>query len=221
MTSTSQKKKADETATLEVDTTVESTDSEPRVVPLDELAKQRQKTRDVRDEAREALARVAQLEAELARLKDSKDTAAPAQEPGLDEIRRDLQEIKKMTRLDTLVGELGLASREQAAVVAKILESSADLTPAEALDIAAKRDPERFKGRGQPGFDSSIHGSMRPSAGSPIPGQQQQSDLSKRFAFHDKLSVNRQRASIRHNAIGAEAAKALGWGDHKLLSIPD
>lgn len=214
MTSTSQSKSAEgETGSEPVVQTPEAA-TEPRQVPVAAVAAQRQKTRDAHE-------RIAELEAELARLKTPSTQAAPQAAQGEDDIREAIRELRAENRMRGLVTELGLGSQEQAGIVSKLLESNPGLTPAEALDIAARREPEKFKDRGHSGFDPSIHGVLRPTAGSQPAPAQQKSEYAKRFEYSDKLGATRDRNRVRHNVIGHEVAKAIGFTEHKLLKLPE
>lgn len=212
MTSTSQADPAkDATGSLPADQTPEAS-AEPRTVPVAAIAEQRQKTRD-------ALAELAELKAELARLKSITEQAAPQRQD--EAVHKDIQELKRDKQIRKLVGELGLASDKQGEAVAKILESNKDVTPIEAVDLAARRDRELFKDRGAPGFDPSIHGSLTPSRGSEPSSQPQKSDMQKRFELADKQNTSRRKMSVINNMLGHEAAKAVGKLDHELFKLPD
>lgn len=104
-----------------------------RQVPLDALAEERQKRRSSEEKA-------AALEAELARLKTPGSSAAAQLPPEVSQLALQLAEIQAKERLREMTVELGLADTKQADAVAKILAKNSELTPAEALEIAAKRD---------------------------------------------------------------------------------
>lgn len=215
MTSTGQEDPAEGQDGLEPTTNKPEAQTEPRTVPVAAIAEQRQKTRDANE-------RIAALEAELARIKESKGQAAPQKSGEVEEdLRATVMELKRAERTRGLVAELGLGSSAQADTVAKIIDSNPGLTPVEALDIAARRDPEGFKDRGQAGFDPSIHGSLRPTKGSQPSTEPPKSDLKKRFEYSDSLTVNKQKNAVRNNAIGHFAAQAIGFKEHQLIKLPD
>lgn len=182
--------------------------TETRQVPIDALAASRQKARTAED-------RVAELEARLAQL-EPKVGAASAQAPVDVEARKTLDEIRTERRQQKLAAELGLPEQKQVAIVAALLDKNADLTPIEALEIAAKRQPDVFKDRGQPGFDPSVHGSLRPTPGG-TPKTEQAFDSQ---AWKEKVMKlpGRERERAVNNFIGGIAANALGLGQyHKKL----
>lgn len=178
--------------------------TETRQVPLEALAASRQKVRTAEE-------RVAELEARLAQL-EPKVGAASAQAPVDVEARKALDEIRAERRQQKLAAELGLPEPKQVAVVAALLDKNADLTPTEALEIAAKRQPDMFKDRGQPGFDPSIHGSLRPTPG----GAPQTEPAFDSDAWKKKVMSlpGRQKEAAINNHIGGLAAKALGLERH-------
>lgn len=182
-----------------------------RQVPLDALAEARQKARSAEDKA-------AALEAELARLKTPGSSAAAQLPPEVSQLALQLAEIQAKERLREMTVELGLADTKQADAVAKILAKNSELTPAEALEIAAKRAPDVFKDRGQPGFDPRIHGSLRPSTGST--SEPKKSDFKSRLDFVKK-QTGTDKARYTNNLVGGFAAKAMGWDQyHRKLPIP-
>lgn len=182
---------------------------EARQVPLDALAEARQK-------ARAAEERMAALEAELATIKNDRKPAAAAQpQSDIEALRNDLVEIKNRERLRSTISELGLADDKQAKIVLDIIDKNPGLDPTEALELAAKRKPDDFKDRGQPGFDPRTHGSMRPRAGTaPEP---KVSDRQKRLEAMKKATGNDKHVLL-NNYAGGLAAKALGW-EHKKLPL--
>lgn len=211
MTSTSQETPAKEAAGSEPVKQAPEATKEARQVPLDALAEARQK-------ARAAEARIAELEAEVARTKNAEQPAAAAQpQSGIEKIEKQLAEIQHRERTRELTVELGLADDKQAFAVMELISKNSDLTPTEALELAAKRKPDLFKERGQPGFDPRIHGSMRPHAGAAP--QPKESDYKKRLAATAKATgVDKSR--LLNNIVGGMAADALGWGkDHKKFPV--
>lgn len=212
MTSTSQDNPAKDAPGSSPDKAAEAP-KEARQVPLDALAEARQK-------AREALDKAAQLEAELTRLKNG-DGKAAAPAPAADQkIAEKLQQWERKERIRDLTVELGLVDTKQAETIVGLLDKNSDLTATEALEIASKRHPDMFKERGQPGFHPGIHGSLRPTPGS-APVEEPKSDHKQRMEYVRKLDGKdkRQMHAIVNNMIGAAAAKAMGWGHHK-LQIP-
>lgn len=210
MTSTSQDPAEGAAGSSPAEKTPEAT-KEARQVPLEALAEARQKARAAEENA-------ARLEAELARLKNTQAPAAAAHpQSEIDKLSKQLQAIQQKERVRELTVELGLVDDKQAAFVAELQGKYSDLSPTEALELAARRNPELFKERGQPGYDPRIHGSTRPHAGAAP--QPQESDYKKRLATIRK-STGSDKNKLLNNLIGGMAAKSLGWGkDHKKLPI--
>ncbi len=182
-----------------------------RTVPLDALAEARQKARAAEDKAKE-------LETELARLRGDGGKASAQPQPEITQIAQQLAEMQAKERLREMTVELGLADTKQADAVAKILAKAGDLTPAEALEIASKRQPDLFKDRGSPGFDPRIHGSLRPSQGQPP--EAKQSDYKKRLELAKK-ATGTDKSKLVNNIVGHFAAKAMGWdSQHRLIPLP-
>lgn len=182
-----------------------------RTVPLDALAEARQKARAAEDKLKE-------METELARLRGDGGKASAQPPPEISQLANELQEIKAKERLREMTVELGLADTKQADAVAKILAKAGDLTPAEALEIASKRQPDLFKDRGTPGFDPRIHGSLRPSQGQPP--EPKQSDYKKRLELAKK-ATGTDKSKLVNNIVGHFAAKAMGWdSQHRLIPLP-
>jgi phage-related protein len=180
---------------------------ETRQVPLDALAEARQKARAAED-------KIAEMQAELARLKNTdKQVAQPPPQQDFEAVAKTLREMQQRERMRDLAADLGLADSKQAQVVADLLAKNSDLTPAEALDLAAKRNAELFKDRGQPGFDPRVHGSTRPRAGTPP--EPQKPDFRARLDHAAKKLAGKTKDEFLDNMIGAMAAKAKGWRDHK------
>lgn len=190
----------------------ESAQKDTREVPLAALAESRQKARAAEEKA-------AKLEAELARLEAERAAASAQPRTDIESIGKQLQEIQSRERLRELTSELGLADQKQAQAVAAILADSPKLTPTEALDIAAKRNPDSFKDRGVAGFDPRTHTTLRPaSGGNPEP---KKSDHKRRIE-HIKTLSGTDKKRYLDNIAGSFAAKAMGWVDfHQKLPIPD
>jgi hypothetical protein len=184
---------------------------EARQVPLDALAEARQKARAAEDKTKE-------LEQELARLKGTGAAAAAQPQSEIERIGKTLADMQRIERVRNMTVELGLADTKQAEVVASLIDKNADLTPVEALEIAAKRQPDLFKDRGQSGYDPRIHGSLRPtSVQNPQPSatdRQARLDAMKKMTGTDK-------ARYVNNYVGGLAARAMGWDkDHQKLPLP-
>ena len=208
MTSTSQETLAKGDASSEPAKQPEAP-KEARQVPLDALAEARQK-------ARAAEERIAALESELAQTKKTPPPAAAVPpQPELERIGKELAEIKQKERVRELTVELGLVDDKQAQAVLELVSKNPDLTSVEALELAAKRKPDVFKERGQPGFDPRIHGSMRPHAGSSP--QPKESEYKQRLAAAKKATGN-DKHRLLNNIVGGMAAKAMGWNEHKKLT---
>lgn len=210
MTSTSQSNAEGVGGSEPTKQTPEAT-KEARQVPLDALAEARQKARAAEDKAKE-------LESELARLKGTGAAAAAQPQSEIERIGKTLADMQRNERIRNMAVELGLADTKQAELVAALIDKNADLTPVEALEIAAKRQPDLFKDRGQSGYDPRIHGSLRPtSVSTPQPSA---SDRQDRINAMKKMTGTDKQRYV-NNYVGGLAAKAMGWDkDHQKLPLP-
>ncbi len=145
--------------------------------------------------------------------------AASAQAPVDQEARKALAEIQAERRQQKLAQDLGLGDAKLVDIVAGLLDKNPGLSPTEALEIAAKRQPDVFKERGQSGYDPSIHGSLRPSNGGTPPtapkfdAEAWQKSVSK---LPGKMKVD-----AVNNHLGGIAANVLGLGQyHKKIPLP-
>lgn len=220
MTSTSQDPNAKEAVDSSSTTQAPEAKKEARDVPLKALTAAREKARESNENAEALRKRAEEAEAELARLKAGQAPAAEAQPPNdTEDIRKALREIQAKEQKRDLIHELGLADERQAEVVAEIMAKNPGLERAEALDLAAKRKPDLFQERGQPGFDPRIHGSMRPRPGSaPEP---KESDRDKRLKAIAS-ATGTDKSKLLNNMVGSLAAKAMGpeWSKyHKKIPL--
>ncbi len=213
MTSTSQADPAKAGSGSEPESNPAEAKKDSRQVPLDALAEARQKARAAEEERD-------QLKTRLAALEQSEAGKASAQpQPEVSQLAKQLAELQHEGRLRKLTQELGLSDEKQADAVSKIIAKSGDLTPAEALEIASKRQPDLFKDRGSQGFDPRTHGSLRPTSG--LQPEPKQSDKQKRLDAIKNASGTDQKALL-DNYVGRIAARAMGWEkDHKFLPIPE
>lgn len=209
MTTTSQSESAGSDGTLPPDTKPAA--KEPNGVPVGEHVETRQKLRD-------ALDKVAALEAKLAQSEKPSVPATPKAKTGDDQ--PNLQQIADRLRADDLADELGL-NRKQATAVADLMKKMPDATPAEALAIMAMRDPEGFKERGQQNGAQAQFGSLRPRPGAQPEPQAKTSDWKDRIAHTQSLlgKDKRQHAAYANNMAGKLLAKAMGW-EHQDLPLP-
>ena len=170
---------------------------------------------ELRKELRSATDRLADLEKRLAL---SEKPEKPATTHAVDgDLGTVVKEIQRKERIRELAAELGLGDRKQGEAVVDLLSKMPDLTPKEALDLAANRNPDLFKDRGEPGFQAGIHGSMRPTPGTqPEP---QVSDYSARQAHIAKTADKVAKTQMWNNWVGSFAAKAVGR-PHQLIKIP-
>jgi hypothetical protein len=184
---------------------------EPRMVPLGELVEVRQENRALQE-------RLAKLEAKLAGSQDTSSKQASPKAPPDDDLRATVAQIAAKERVRELVGELGLFDSTQGASVAAVLAKMPDLSPVEALQIAASREPDKFKDREQgTGRPPAM---LRPSPGANPPPKQdtgfkERLEYTRKIAQHDK----RRHREYANNLQGKFLAEALGW-EHQLLPIP-
>ena len=182
---------------------------EPTQVPVEAIAAEREKKREAAERAERA-------EAEVARLKEQLAKAQPTQPSSdIEEVKKTLAEMKDVEYRRTLSASLGLDDK-QTAIVAELGKTVPGLNPMELLSLAQTRNPDAFKGRGQPGFNPSVHGSMRPTPGaSPEP---QKSDHVQRLEAIKGEKDKVRKNDLTNNLIGGFAAAALGW-EHRKIPI--
>jgi len=194
---------------------VKETPKDDQTVPRGEFIEMRQQLRQALDELNA-------LKAQKDAPTKTEPEPAKAQPTDLEQVRNELTEIRNRDHARNLIEELGLADRKQAQVVMDLLSKNPDLAPAEALELAAKRNADLFKERGTPGFDPRIHGSLRPTPGSQPSAEPKKSDHQARMEHAHKLLKEGRRHEAEEYAIdliGAAGAKALGW-DFKPKPIP-
>jgi hypothetical protein len=204
MTSTSQTDPSDN-ATDSASVNEAQSETGTRSVPLEALAASRQKARTAEQE-------LAEVKAELARLKESAG-AAPAQTPTeIQELSKQLAVIQRREQMRDLSRDLGLPDVKQAEAVATVMAKNSDLTPAEAMELARKRQPDLFNDLGQPAFDPGMHGSLRPTSGGHLPVE---SDRTQRLEAITKAQGFRKEALV-NNYLGGVAARLLGLPHNKI-----
>lgn len=183
--------------------------SEPTKVPVAAIAAEREKKREATDKAEKLEAEVAAMREELEKLRTQK----PAGD--MDDVRKTLSEIQDREYRRNLSASLGLDDK-QTGIVAELGKNLPGLNPTELLSLAATRNPDAFKSRGQNGFDPSVHGSMRPSPGAG--GEPPKSDFQERIKTIRESKDKVLKSQLENNLIGSFAAKAMGW-EHKKLPI--
>jgi len=191
--------------------TPESADAQG--VPVGEFIEMRKELRAAREELARLQARNDQTEP------TAPAATAQASDGGIQEAVRELQRNDRIRGLET---ELGLASRDQAEAVAKIMDANPSLNAIEAHTIASSRDGELFgKVDDAGGFDPGTHGAMRPRSASLEPDPPQKSDFQQRHELleqrfkHDKVGAQK----AWNNWVGSFAAKAVGR-EHDLIPLP-
>lgn len=184
---------------------------EPKTVPLGEHIELRQEHRKTLDE-------LAKLQARLA---DASKLEVPADPkgPSINDVAKDLQELKTDRLRARLRGELGLASDAAADQVAKLMQTMG-LDAREALSVAAMRDPKAFEATGLPTGAEPAFGQLTPRPGSSP--QAKPDDAERRIAYKKALRGKDEsvRTRVLENQIGHHLAAELVW-EHKLLPIPD
>lgn len=185
---------------------------EPKTVPLGEFIEMRQKMQELRDE-------LASMKAASAPSEKKPEPAAPQTPAETDELRKRVAKMEEQRHIDELVRELSLTNKKQAELVSQTLARNPDLSPAEALAHAAKREPDIFKDREQAEAAKAAFSSLRPTSGSrPEP---KQSDFKQRVEHvrslqgKDKRQMNAYIRDICANA----AARAAGL-DYEQLQLP-
>lgn len=186
-------------------------DKDVQNVPLAALA-------EVRAAARQAKERAEAAEAELAKLREQISKESKDKPEGFEELSKQVAEINRRESLRNLSVSLGLIDEKQTAAVADLLAQAPSLTPSEALDIAAKRQPDLFKDRGTPGFDPATHMALRPGMETKPKDKKDDFDVRRKAAAR---MTGIDGSEFVKNLIGHEAAKAMGWENrHKLMPIP-
>lgn len=177
---------------------------------------------EMRQQLRQALEKIAALEAKPAAPQKTEATPAPAPPATEQEqISRKLQDIERRERIRDLVSELGLADQKQGQLVLDILSKNTDLAPPEALELAAKRSPDVFKERTGGGFDPRIHGSLRPTPGSQPEPKKPDKQLRAEHIKKLRADGHKQQADeYVTDIMGAAGAEALGW-EYKKLPLPN
>jgi hypothetical protein len=131
-----------------------------------------------------------------------------------------LAQIERRLAASELAAELG-CSRAHAERVIELQRTSPSLTPREASNVVAARQP----GTGTSAFDPGTHGSLgstpqRNSAYQPGMTDEQAYVADMRFRAHrvrELQASNQVEADeIRNNMIGSLAARALGMPHHKI-----
>lgn len=188
----------------------EGSKDEAKSVSLDEHVSLRKKKN----------ARIEELEAEVAKLKD-KQEPKPKDEPDKPDWARQLEktqeELVARDRNRALQAQLGL-TKDQAEEVAKLIkESGGVLEPQEALNVCKARDPEKFDSQEAP---APQHGQLRPRSG-PKPEPKQEDTLEEQLQYAESLRGKDKRAHNKHfnNIVGGFAAAAMGR-EHQKLPIP-
>lgn len=199
--------------------------TDDKTVPLGEAIKHRQAASEAKKASEAANKRVAELEAQLEKLK-GQAKAKVAEQPRStesDDLAARLGRIERQETLRNLMVEHGLDAK-QADAVHTVMQELPGLSDNEARLIAAQRDPTTFaEGASTAGYDPGVHGSSRPMPGN-APTQEQQSDYEDRLNYAgeliakggDKKLANR----ILNNLVGRIAARQVGKPGHEMIPLP-
>jgi hypothetical protein len=169
---------------------------------------------------RQEVARLKQ-ENEALTAKSEKPDSKPPQAPQGDQLTARLDEIERRDHLRELMSNGDMTARQADAVVA-LMKEVPSLDTEEAKLIAAQRDKELFSDTAaSSGFDQSIHGTSRPTAGT-APVEQQGSDTQERLAHIASIRGNKKEYQrYLNNLTGSIAAKQVGKPGHKRHPIPN
>lgn len=177
-----------------------------------DLVKQRQKAAELQK----------QLDALNAQPKntDPEPPQPPAQD---DNLQARLDKIERQNQMRELMSEHDMDAR-QADAVADLMKIMPGLDAAEAKLLAAQRNQELFSDTApSSGFDQSVHGTARPTAGSVPVSQDDGPDTEARLKYIESLKASGNKKEHRrylNNLVGNIAAQQLGKSGHKRLPIP-
>lgn len=177
-------------------------------VPLKAVLEERNKRKALSEQ-------LAKAQAEIERLSKQTASQKKAEATPVDDIRQELHQLKRESKLRATARELGLAEA-QADAVLKTIEANPSLNTAEALTIAKMRDAALFAEQTGSGMVPGQNPSLRPTPGSqPVPPETEWDLRKKRLAA---LSGSDQIAAdqLRSNMIGSLAAQAMGLPHHKI-----
>ena len=189
--------------------------AEPQTVPLAALAEERAKKREASERAEKAEAELAKLQAQLNSKNDGKQDAST---PDSEDVRQAIRELQEDRRRTALARELGL-DEKQAAAVRQVMQDAPKLNAEQALQVAKFNDEKLFQSQAADQAHPAMHGSLGTSRGAQP--QPQVDDSKARWAYVDTIK-NRDQVRFdeyKNNAIGHEAAKAMGL-PHQLIPIP-
>tara|TARA_R110002126_G_scaffold291760_1_gene457033 strand:- start:24147 stop:24782 length:636 start_codon:yes stop_codon:yes gene_type:complete len=181
------------------------------------------------DEVKALKSEMIQHRQEAARLKEEnkvltaqseKLDSKPPQAPQGDQFADRLDRIERQGQLQKLMAEDAMTAKQADAVVT-LMKEIPSLDAGEAKLLAAQRDKELFSDTAaSSGFDQSIHGTSRPTAGT-APVEQQTSDTEDRMAYIATIRGNKKKfEKYLNNHTGAIAAQQVGKPGHKLHPIP-
>ena len=169
---------------------------------------------------------VARLKEENEKLmaKSEKPEPTPPQAPQGDQLTDRLDKIERSTQLRDLMHNEGMTPKQADAVLG-LMKEIPSLDTGEAKLLAAQRDKELFSDTAaSSGYDPSIHGMSRPTAGA-APVEQRTEDSASdpaRLAYIAKIKGNKKEFQrYLNNMTGSIAAKQVGKSGHKLHPIPD
>lgn len=205
MTSTSQESKV-EVKTGASPEQAAATDT-AKTVPLGEHIELRQRFRA--------------LEEENAKLKVPAENKSAAPAAAFDQ--EQIAALTRRARIQDLQVELN-ASPKQAEAVAAVMDKAKDLSPVEARQLAAMRQPDLFKDDDD-GFQPGTHGVARPGVRMPEPVAERDevgdSITYMRSLLDDKSpTFNKNKAGLYlNNLAGRLAAMDTGKPGHQLLPI--
>jgi len=181
------------------------------------------------DEVKALKSEMIQHRQEVARLKkenedltarSEKPESKPPQAPTGDQLVDRLAAVERRDQLRELMSKHDLNTR-QADAVADLMREIPSLEPGEAKLLAAQRDKALFSDEAATsGFDSSVHGSSRPTSGS-APVEQKSSDTEDRLKHINSIRGNKKEYErYLNNLTGSIAAQQVGKKGHQRHPIP-
>ena len=211
MTSTSQPDPAKEAPASSAGQAPEAK-TEAKTVPLGEHIELRQELRTLKE-------KLAAMEASVVKPNAGTSQSQPASQDD----KALLQQVLQRQQAQDLQAELGLGSVKAAQAVAELMGKMPGLTPVEAKNLAANRNPDLFgESSAQGGFQPGIHGAARPNAGGPPPQEPKPDEFTQRLKDIAGVSKGNRQLSdnLWVNLVGRVAASQVGLTDHQLMKMP-
>lgn len=193
--------------------------TDDKTVPLAELVKIRQRAAQAEQELKDLKAKLDKQGSQA-----NKKDPQPPQSTESNPLEERLKRIERQETLRSLMSEHGMDPK-QADAVQSVMDDTPGLSPEEARQVAALRDPDTFaEGSHAMGYDPATHGSSRPRPGSMPDASSDQSDYEDRLAYAESLlkqgGSKKQHQRVLDNLVGRIAARQTGRTGHQLIPVP-